>query len=423
MFTKKAAAYFMLASMLLILGLLLEDWQLAVLVLPVASLFFLANVFGFPERIDLRLERRIIPSESFGDENIQVDSHIRNTEGDKLGNVEVHETLGQGLTPRKGMNMLHVSLGKREELSLSLEVPSPGRGHYSVGPLTVRVRDAFGLYLVETKLEPDVIAVMPMPERARGTELRPRHVGPWPGNIPARTSGPGSEFYSLREYVPGDDLKRINWKASARNNRLIVNETEAERVTDVMLVLDTDVAFFEPSESELFERGVKAAASMASLLLRQGNRVGLILQGEERRLVPPGFGKRQERRILYTLAAAKPGRAVISTSYVVTLLARLMLPARAQLVIISPLLEPDISEGIRELVTAGYSVVVLSPMPAEPAVFESEAERLAFKITRLEQANVLLSTEKMCTLIQWPAGIPLSRKLREAKRIRPHLPT
>src|SRR5438445_11223611 len=134
-----------------------------------------------------------------------------------------------------------------------------------------------------------------------------------------------------------DDLKRINWKASARHRRLITNETEAERVTDVMIVLDTDVTFYESAEAELFERGVRAAASLASLLLRQGNRVGMILQGEERGVVAPGFGKRHERDILVLLAAAKPGRAQLSTSYVITLLARLMLPAKAQVVIISPL--------------------------------------------------------------------------------------
>jgi len=189
-------------------------------------------------------------------------------------------------------------------------------------------------------------------------------------------------------------------------------------VTDVMVVLDTDVAFYESSEQDLFERSVRAAASMTSLLLRQGNRVGLILQGEERGIVPPGFGKRQERKILYTLALAKPGRAIISTGYVITLLARLMLPARAQLVIISPLLEPDVVEGIQQLVVAGYGVVLLSPLPMEPSSFKSDAEKLAYKIVQLERANVLLHAERMCTLIQWPGGVPLSRKLREAKRLR-----
>jgi uncharacterized protein (DUF58 family) len=422
LFTKKASGYFILASTLLVLALLLQDSQLAALVLPIASLFFLTNAFGFPEKVEVQLERRINPAESFGDEDIRVESRVLNKGPDSLGNVEIHETLGQGLVPQKGTNRVSTSLGPAEELNLSIELPNPGRGHHQIGPLTVRVRDAFGLYLVETRLESEILAVMPRPERVRGTELRPRHVGPWPGTVPARTSGAGSEFYSLRGYVPGDDRKRINWKASARTNRLIVNETEAERVTDVMLVLDTDVSFFEASEKELFERGVRAAASMGSLLLRQGNRVGLILQGDERRIVPPGFGKRQERRILYTLAAARPGRAVVSTSYVVTLLARFMLPAHAQLVIISPLLEPDISGGIQQLVMAGYSVIVITPLPPESTVFQSEAEKLAFRITQLERANVLLSIEKMCTLIQWPAGVPLARRLREARRLRPPLP-
>jgi uncharacterized protein (DUF58 family) len=183
--------------------------------------------------------------------------------------------------------------------------------------------------------------------------------------------------------------------------------------------LDTDVAFYESSEADLFERSVRATASMASLLLRQGNRVGLILQGEERGIVPPGFGKKQERRILYTLALAKPGRAVISTSYVMTLLARLMLPARAQLVIVSPLLEPGIIEGIQQLTMAGYGVVVLSPVPEEPSVFQSTAETIAYRITQLERTNVLLAVERTCVLIRWPREVALSRKLREARRLRP----
>ncbi len=418
MFTKKASAYFAMASTLLILALLFQDWQLAVLLLPVASLFFLTNAFGLPESLSLHMERRIVPAESFGDEDVRVEAWVRNDGDEPLWNVEVIERLDHALLAERGTNRVRASLKPNEEMNLTLEFASPGRGHYRIGPLMVRVRDAFGLYLVEKTLYPEILAVMPRPEKIRGTELRPRHVGPWPGTISARTSGPGSEFYSLRGYVAGDDLKRVNWKASARVNKLIVNETEAERVTDVMLVLDTDVTFFQSTEKELFERSVRAAASMTSLLLRQGNRVGLILQGEERGIVPPGFGKRQERRILYTLALARPGRAVISSGYVVTLLARLMLPARAQLFIISPLQEPSIVEATRQLVTEGYSVTVLAPLPPEPSTFQSTAEKLAFKISQLERANLLLTIEKMCTLIQWPTGVPLARKLWEARRQR-----
>src|SRR5438132_9631594 len=106
----------------------------------------------------------------------------------------------------------------------------------------------------------------------------------------------------MRGYLPVSYHKRINWKATARHDSLIVNETEAERVTDVMIGLDNDVTLLRPAQGELFERGVHAAASMATMLLRQGNRVGLVLQGRERGSIPARFGQRHERRILYLLA-------------------------------------------------------------------------------------------------------------------------
>src|SRR5438132_7298080 len=303
-----------MTAALLVLALLLNDLEIGVLILGLASLFFFSNVWGLPEKIDIRLERDIVPDETFGDENVRVESRLRNMTGATLGNIEIQEILDGRIIPERGASYTPASVTPSEELHLIFEFPSPPRATYEIGPLIARVRDPFGFYLTEKKLGPATLSVIPRPERIRGARFRPRHVGPWPGVIPSRVLGIGTEFYSLREYVPGDDPKRINWKASARYNQLITNETEAERVTDIMIVLDTDVTFFGPTESELFERGVQAAASMASLLLKQGNRVGLVLQGGERGSIPAGFGKRHERRILYLLAAARPGRATVSTS-------------------------------------------------------------------------------------------------------------
>ena len=389
------------------------------MVLPLASLFFLANFWGLPEKIELVINHQITPTDSFGDENVSVQITVSNRTGDQLGNVEVNEHLPVEAKLESGASRVLTRLGGGEKIELVLEFPSPIRGHYWVGPLVARVQDPFGFYLVEKRSEVEVLSIMPRPERIRGAMLRPRHLGPWPGTIPARTLGPGTEFYSMRDYVSGDDPKRVNWKTSAKHARLIVNEMEAERVTDVMIVLDTDVSFYETAEAELFERGVRAAASMASLLLRQGNRVGMILQGEERGVVSPRFGKRHERNILFLLAAAKPGRALLSTSYVVTLLARLLLPAKAQLVIISPLLDTGIVGGVRQLASSGYSILVLSPSPRAPTTFESEQEEIAYRMLMLERSNMLLALEKICTVTQWPASVPLSTVLSEVRPPRP----
>jgi uncharacterized protein (DUF58 family) len=419
LFTPKAVAYFLLTAALLTLALLLNDFEIGVLILGLASLFFFSNVWGLPEKIDLRLDRDIVPSETFGDEEIRVESRIRNLTGTTLGNLEIREVLDRRITPEKGTSQLRASLAALEELQLTLEFPCPPRANYEIGPLIARVRDPFGFYLTEKKLGVESLSVMPRPEQLRGVHLRPRHVGPWPGVIQSKMLGIGSEFYSMREYIPGDDPKRINWKASARHNQLMVNETEAERVTDIMIVLDTDVASSGPNESELFERGVQAAASFARLLLRQGNRVGLVLQGGERGSVPAGFGKRHERRILYLLAASKPGRATVSTSYVMNLLARRMIPSRSQIVIISPLLDPEIKDGARQLTIAGYSMLIISPSPTPPVSYQDKTEEIAFKMVMLERSITLLGLGKSSTVVDWPMGVPLSAIMSKVRKGRP----
>src|SRR6266705_1547842 len=408
-----------MTAALLVLALLLNDLEIGVLILGLSSLFFFSNVWGLPEKIDIRFERDIVPDETFGDQDIRVESRLRNLSGATLGNLEIHEILDRRIIPEKGVSRTSASMGPSEELRLIFEFPSPARANYDIGPLIVRVRDPFGFYLSEKNLGPETLSVMPRPERIRGAQLRPRHVGPWPGVIPSKVLGLGTEFYSMREYVSGDDPKRINWKASARYNELIVNETEAERVTDVMIVLDTDVTFFGPTESELFERGIQAAASMTRLLLRQGNRVGLILQGGERGSIPAGFGKRHERRILYLLATAKPGRASVSTSYVMNLLARRMLPSRSQIVIISPLLDPEIKEGAKQLTIAGYSMLVLSPSPTPSASFQDQTEEIAFKLIMLERSISILALERSAIVVDWQRGVPLSVLMSKVRSTRP----
>jgi uncharacterized protein (DUF58 family) len=418
LFTRRAIGYFLLAISLLALALLLNDFEIGILVLGLSSLFFLSNLFGLPEKVEIKLDRAVIPDETFGEEDVRVESRVENLTSTKLVNVEIIETIDNRIAVEKGTSESPTVLEPNERFSLTVEFPAPPRADYKIGPLKVRVRDPFGLYLKEVAFEPQTLYVMPSPDRLRRLNLRPRHVGPWPGTILSKMLGIGTEFYSLREYVPGDDPKRINWKASAKNNQLIINETEAERVTDVMVVLDTDVTLFGPTEGDMFERGIHAAASICTSLLRQGNRVGLVLQGGERGSIPAGFGKRHERRLLYLLAAAKPGRASVSTSYVMNLLARRILPSRAQVVVISPLLDPEIKDGVRQLIIAGYGMLVLSPTPATPAQFENENERIAFKMIMLERSINLLGLEKSATVIDWPQGVPLSAVMTRVREIR-----
>jgi hypothetical protein len=125
LFTRKASLYFELASVLLVVGLFLQDWQLASMVLPLASLFFLSNFFGIPEKVELDVSHQVIPSDSFGEDDISVQVKVSNKRGDLLGNVEVGESLPNAILLEKGVSRVLTQLGSRETVELLLEFHSP----------------------------------------------------------------------------------------------------------------------------------------------------------------------------------------------------------------------------------------------------------------------------------------------------------
>ena len=112
----------------------------------------------------------------------------------------------------------------------------------------------------------------------------------------------GSEFHSQREYTPGDDLRRINWKTSARAGTLIVRETAMEGVQRCVVVLDT---FADEYDDNGFERAVTAAASVVAA----ASAVGIAT-----RLVSPGIdlrGPDVAPHSLRWLATVAPGQEVV----------------------------------------------------------------------------------------------------------------
>ncbi len=86
----------------------------------------------------------------------------------------------------------------------------------------------------------------------------------------------GTEFHSQREYVPGDDLRRINWKTTARMGDLIVKETTQEGLHHCTVVLDT---MADGYDADAFERAVVAAASLVAAAAAEGATTRLVAPG------------------------------------------------------------------------------------------------------------------------------------------------
>jgi uncharacterized protein (DUF58 family) len=121
--------------------------------------------------------------------------------------------------------------------------------------------------------------------------------------------GNGLEFADLREYQPQDDVRHIDWQATARTQTLYVRTYQEERDMTAWLVVDVSGSVrFGSTERSKHDLALEVCAVLARLLTRRGNPVGLMLhQGGARgidRVVPPGSSRRHVLRLLHDLAHA-----------------------------------------------------------------------------------------------------------------------
>lgn len=239
------------------------------------------------------------------------------------------------------------------------------RGAYEVGPLVARWGDPFGLTQREMTLaEPFELLVHPSTEPVQDRPLtrlwedppiRPPVSKPWPS---------GLEFYGMREYVPGDDTRRIVWRAYARTGRLLVRESEQGITDKITVIVDTDARYHTKGViSESFEAACRAAASIGTRHLREGYSV--TLEGNSQRIAGPLRGATAQMRFLDALARAQPERESLTECIM-----RLVGDANrdAHMVLLTPRLDPESAGRLKLLLDRGVSVLVAALMWDEEAV-------------------------------------------------------
>ncbi len=412
--TRKAVLYLGLAYLFIGLALIFREPSLTIFVIPLAFFLFHSSLFAPPPELNLKIRRSLNPPRSFGGESIHVTLQIRNDSELEVSELHLEDVLPESLKLESGTNSLILSLAPREQVEHFYRISAPKRGRYLIGPFTVRSTDIMGFrQRVETIPSRDQVMILPRVQDIGTVELRARRVGPWPGAVPSRTLGAGTEFFELRPYISGDELRRINWKASAKLARWIANEFETERVTDVMVVTDCS----ESALSRLFafdveEFQVNLAASLCSQLLQQGNRVGLLVYGAERTWVAPAFGKRQLLRTLSGLAIVKAGQALVPIDYAVEAIVAAVLPARSVIVFISPFMGPDIVELVGDVAAAGYSVLCLTPTAESVVKDETQDRMLARKILATERRINMRRVLAVSRLIEVSPHTPIRLLLR-----------
>lgn len=401
----------------LMIGLWSRDWVLISLPLPLIVFLLFSTLRSGPE-IGLEVERSIDFSRVQAGEEVEVSLSIRNV-GEAVGLLEVVDELPLGTEIVAGTNKFPVSLDSEEEVEIEYKLRFEDRGKYTIGPMKVVWREDLLTHFNEKQVEVlDTITVTPRIARIKKNVLTPEEVTMPIGNVNSRFLGRGMEFYSLRDYLPGDTRSDINWKASARMGELITNEHESERSGDVTIIVDARYGSYR-SRDQIEDKMVEAAASISWSVLWDRHRVGMMVIGEYMQSVSPGYGRRQFYRIVDSLITMEGARDR-SMADVVRAMDRFF-SLESMIVVIIPLSSRDILESVIFLRRRGNQVVVISP-----STIETEAGRLsqtewlsiAKDIARLKRRNLIIELGQYCTVMNWEHGMPLESCLSEVKRWR-----
>jgi uncharacterized protein (DUF58 family) len=411
----RVTAYAVLAALFLFAALALRRPELAVLALP----------FALPLALGLRLTRApqirvgVDVERATALEQDELEVEVTVSSERPVERLELVLVVPDGLEVVSGANAQSLRLGWEDERTLELRLRCLRWGNYELGDVRLRARDRLGLTVWESRVNRGVrLRVYPLPETLRRI-VRPVSTQLHTGNEVARQKGDGMEFADLRLFAPGDRVRSINWRASARRDELVVNERHPERNADVILFLDTFADARSGGRSTL-DLAVRATATLASRYLERRDRVGLVSFGGVLRWLTPGMGTTQRYRIVDALLESE-----IVFNYAwkdVSVIPSRVLPPQALVVAVTPLLDDRAVEALSDLRARRYDLAIVEVSPvdfAQPG--PNESDKLAHRLWVLRRAEIRARYERLGVAVaSWSDDAPLDAVLEGVRAFRRH---
>jgi len=363
---------------------------------------------------NVKIRRETTSDNIFEDGTMSVKFIIKNT-GLGIGFVEIYDNLPPQARIIKGSNYTLLYMKPWQEVSFEYSLKLPLRGHYHLGPVKMRVKDAFDLFYSE-KIEESIhsFSVFPQIEVLEEQVITSRSPKLLSGAMPLNVIGTGTEFYSLREFVPGDSLRSVNWKALAKKGKMMVNETVREDVMDVILLLDArEVSAVGGGRDTPLEMSCRAAATYAKQLLDERNNVALMVYGESIERVDLDRGEHHLFKILTALSSAKPQGNLKLEIVMKDLLPHL--PSGSPIILFSSLDDDHtISEAFTSTISRGFTITTISPSSLD---FEERMKRIPMEpllIAKIERDNMISELRSFGLQVgDWKYGDNVNTALQE----------
>jgi uncharacterized protein (DUF58 family) len=260
-------------------------------------------------------------------------------------------------------------------IELPYHTSSPRRGAYRFGAIDLQVWRSDGWWRRQLRLPlPHEVAVFPNVVAIKRIQLTLRRgLRAMSGLRRAKPPGASTAFAGLRDYVRGDDIRRVSWTATARRDHPVVVEVEAERGQQVMIAIDCGRLMTAPAgELDKLDHAVNAALMLAWVAQAFGDRVGLMTFDDRvTNFIKPERGPAQIRRITEALYAIRPDYVEPDFGHAMTHLS-LRVGRRSMIVILTDLQDPEASKELvaHALRLAARHLVLVVAM-SDPAVLSA----------------------------------------------------
>jgi uncharacterized protein (DUF58 family) len=407
--------YLVLASLSLLAGIILGRLEPVVLSLPFLSAITLSLLVDLPPRIEV--SHHVSRHQTFEGDEIEV--VITAKAGTELPAVEILDPLPERSLLSRGTNDIVTSLKAGEQKRFSYAVVISHRERFQLGALVTRIHSASGLIYWEQIINQgkECIAypnLIPLKHA-----IVPRHTQVNVGNYTSRAVGDGIEFSDIREYCPGDPVRRINWRVSVRTGELHVNEYARERNADVVLMVDT-FSMAGNAEYNTLDIASRGAAALAYHFLSSKNRVGFIEYGGTFRWALPSLGMRQWYKILEYLTDMEVKARYASKD--LATIPRRILPSQSLVLAITPLVDQRFIEALVDLHNRGFDAVAIALSPAkvvQRAVADNPVHRTSLRIWELEHQSRILTLQRGgLAVLEWDPQEPLELLARAIDALR-----
>jgi uncharacterized protein (DUF58 family) len=218
-----------------------------------------------------------------------------------------------------------------------------------------------------------------------------------------RHIGRGVEYGNIRTYVPGDQLRTVNWPVSARRSALHVTERLSERAADVVVLVDSSLQPRGPATAAT-ERTVRGAVQVVQHALRSGDRAGVVVLGNRPRWLGIDIGRRQFYRVLDAVLGAGDGFEDTTG----TLAPQAAVPSGAIVVAFSTLLDTDFALALIDLCRRGHVVVAVDVLGGPP--FEAEQDPLIARMWALQRSFMYRDMGTVgVDVVAWRGDSPLDQ--------------